>query len=257
MLLAMTGFSCVTYRRMILQKHASFFVPRNGEAVFRTTWWKNCLISSNTTRVQGSVRLCRQKEAACFHLLPSCLDPVWCLPVLPRLQICTHLPGACFSVYGPLVVLEEQKIHAFLWTSKALWLAMNASTYCTCLKIVTCHPLFLSSHSWCWFSSEFCPLSVCNDLISFVFCSQSGLQTYCFLVFAAICFAGATYLFFVLPETKNKTLNEISQAFAKRNKVSLEMQEMNHYSGERKSSAEQESNFTSSVDNGETKKGIV
>uniref|UniRef100_A0A8B9SNY0 Solute carrier family 2 member 9 n=1 Tax=Anas platyrhynchos TaxID=8839 RepID=A0A8B9SNY0_ANAPL len=75
---------------------------------------------------------------------------------------------------------------------------------------------------------------------------QSGLQTYCFLVFAAICFAGATYLFFVLPETKNKTLNEISQAFAKRNKVSLEMQEMNHYSGERKSSEEQDSNFTSS-----------
>uniref|UniRef100_A0A8C2U4V9 Solute carrier family 2 member 9 n=1 Tax=Coturnix japonica TaxID=93934 RepID=A0A8C2U4V9_COTJA len=65
---------------------------------------------------------------------------------------------------------------------------------------------------------------------------QSGLQTYCFLVFAAICFAGATYLFFVLPETKNKTLNEISLAFAKRNKVSLEMQEMNHYHEERKSS---------------------
>nr|XP_021141523.1 solute carrier family 2, facilitated glucose transporter member 9 [Columba livia] len=86
---------------------------------------------------------------------------------------------------------------------------------------------------------------------------QGGLQTYCFLVFAAICFAGATYLFFVLPETKNKTFNEISQAFAKRNKVSLDMQEMNHYPGERKSSAEQESNFTSSVDNGETKKGIV
>lgn len=92
---------------------------------------------------------------------------------------------------------------------------------------------------------------------SLVFYLQGGLQTYCFLVFAAICFAGATYLFFVLPETKNKTFNEISQAFAKRNKVSLDMQEMNHYPGERKSSAEQESNFTSSVDNGETKKGIV
>uniref|UniRef100_A0A8C9FSP3 Solute carrier family 2 member 9 n=1 Tax=Pavo cristatus TaxID=9049 RepID=A0A8C9FSP3_PAVCR len=86
---------------------------------------------------------------------------------------------------------------------------------------------------------------------------QSGLQNYCFLVFAAICFAGATYLFFVLPETKNKTLSEISHAFAKRNKVSLEMQEMNHYPEERKSSAEQESNFTSSVDNGETKQAIV
>uniref|UniRef100_A0A8C0BNR8 Solute carrier family 2, facilitated glucose transporter member 5 n=1 Tax=Buteo japonicus TaxID=224669 RepID=A0A8C0BNR8_9AVES len=52
---------------------------------------------------------------------------------------------------------------------------------------------------------------------------QAGLQTYCFLVFAAICLAGATYLFFVLPETKNKTFHEISQAFAKRNKVSLEI----------------------------------
>lgn len=93
--------------------------------------------------------------------------------------------------------------------------------------------------------------------ISSVFYSQAGLQTYCFLVFAGICFAGATYLFFVLPETKNKTFHEISQAFAKRNKVTLEMQEMKHYPGERKSSEEQESNFTSSVDNGETKKGIV
>nr|XP_025977856.1 solute carrier family 2, facilitated glucose transporter member 9 [Dromaius novaehollandiae] len=86
---------------------------------------------------------------------------------------------------------------------------------------------------------------------------QSGLQTYCFLVFAAICSAGAIYLFFVLPETKNKTLNEISQAFAKRNKVSLEMQEMNHCAEERKSSGEQESNFTSSVDKGEAKTGAV
>uniref|UniRef100_A0A8C0BMJ5 Solute carrier family 2, facilitated glucose transporter member 5 n=1 Tax=Buteo japonicus TaxID=224669 RepID=A0A8C0BMJ5_9AVES len=86
---------------------------------------------------------------------------------------------------------------------------------------------------------------------------QHSYVTPTVLVFAAICLAGATYLFFVLPETKNKTFHEISQAFAKRNKVSLEMQEMNHYPGERKSSAEQESNFTSSVNNGETKKGIV
>ncbi|XP_052537620.1 solute carrier family 2, facilitated glucose transporter member 9 isoform X1 [Tympanuchus pallidicinctus] len=99
---------------------------------------------------------------------------------------------------------------------------------------------------------------LCNFAVGLLFpFIQSGLQNYCFLVFAAICFAGATYLFFVLPETKNKTLSEISHAFAKRNKVSLEMQEMNHYPEERKSSAEQESNFTSSVDNGETKHAIV
>ncbi|KAM6150450.1 solute carrier family 2, facilitated glucose transporter member 9 [Erethizon dorsatum] len=48
---------------------------------------------------------------------------------------------------------------------------------------------------------------------------QKNLDTYCFLVFAAICFAGALYLYFVLPETKNRTHAEISQAFAKRNKA--------------------------------------
>lgn len=48
---------------------------------------------------------------------------------------------------------------------------------------------------------------------------QRSLDTYCFLVFAAICLAGALYLYFVLPETKNKTHAEISQAFAKRNKA--------------------------------------
>uniref|UniRef100_A0A8C5JRV2 Solute carrier family 2, facilitated glucose transporter member 5 n=1 Tax=Junco hyemalis TaxID=40217 RepID=A0A8C5JRV2_JUNHY len=99
---------------------------------------------------------------------------------------------------------------------------------------------------------------LCNFAVGLLFpFIQAGLQTYCFLVFAGVCFAGAAYLFFVLPETKNKTFHEISQAFAKRNKVTLEMQEMNHYPGERKPSEEQESNFTSPVDNGETIKGIV
>ncbi|XP_060044451.1 solute carrier family 2, facilitated glucose transporter member 9 [Erinaceus europaeus] len=48
---------------------------------------------------------------------------------------------------------------------------------------------------------------------------QRGLDTYCFLVFAAICLSGAVYFYFVLPETKNRTHAEISQAFAKWNKA--------------------------------------
>ncbi|XP_016059199.1 PREDICTED: solute carrier family 2, facilitated glucose transporter member 9 [Miniopterus natalensis] len=48
---------------------------------------------------------------------------------------------------------------------------------------------------------------------------QKHLGTYCFLAFAAVCCAGALYLYFVLPETKNRTHAEISQAFAKRNKA--------------------------------------
>ncbi|XP_004579410.2 solute carrier family 2, facilitated glucose transporter member 9 [Ochotona princeps] len=48
---------------------------------------------------------------------------------------------------------------------------------------------------------------------------QKSLDTYCFLVFATICATGAIYLYLVLPETKNRTHSEISQAFAKRNKA--------------------------------------
>ncbi|XP_042526240.1 solute carrier family 2, facilitated glucose transporter member 9 isoform X1 [Dipodomys spectabilis] len=48
---------------------------------------------------------------------------------------------------------------------------------------------------------------------------QKSLDSYCFVVFAAICVAGALYFYFVLPETKNRTHAEISQAFARRNKV--------------------------------------
>uniref|UniRef100_A0A2K6N296 Solute carrier family 2 member 9 n=1 Tax=Rhinopithecus bieti TaxID=61621 RepID=A0A2K6N296_RHIBE len=48
---------------------------------------------------------------------------------------------------------------------------------------------------------------------------QKSLNTYCFLVFATVCIAGAIYLYFVLPETKNRTQAEISQAFSKRNKA--------------------------------------
>ncbi|XP_063779174.1 solute carrier family 2, facilitated glucose transporter member 9 isoform X2 [Pseudophryne corroboree] len=49
---------------------------------------------------------------------------------------------------------------------------------------------------------------------------QNGLDNYCFLVFAAICLVGAVYLYFILPETKNKSFIEIDQAFAKINKIS-------------------------------------
>ncbi|XP_072550177.1 solute carrier family 2, facilitated glucose transporter member 9-like [Salminus brasiliensis] len=49
---------------------------------------------------------------------------------------------------------------------------------------------------------------------------QEALQTYAFMVFVVVCVLGAVYLLLVLPETKNKTFVEISQSFAKINKVS-------------------------------------
>ncbi|KAM3877915.1 solute carrier family 2, facilitated glucose transporter member 9 [Diretmus argenteus] len=48
---------------------------------------------------------------------------------------------------------------------------------------------------------------------------QEVLETYTFLVFAVICLVGSVYLYVVLPETKNKTFMDISQSFAKINKV--------------------------------------
>lgn len=42
---------------------------------------------------------------------------------------------------------------------------------------------------------------------------QLGLQQYCFLVFLAICSLVATYIYLVVPETKNKTFLEIQNDF--------------------------------------------
>lgn len=43
--------------------------------------------------------------------------------------------------------------------------------------------------------------------------SQNGLSTYCFVLFACVCLLGCFYTFFLLPETKGKTLLEISEEF--------------------------------------------
>uniref|UniRef100_A0A7N8XRT5 Solute carrier family 2 member 9, like 2 n=1 Tax=Mastacembelus armatus TaxID=205130 RepID=A0A7N8XRT5_9TELE len=48
---------------------------------------------------------------------------------------------------------------------------------------------------------------------------QETLQSFAFLVFVVICIMGTIYLYVVLPETKNKTFLDISQSFAKINKI--------------------------------------
>lgn len=75
-------------------------------------------------------------------------------------------------------------------------------------------------------------------------------------MFAVVCLAGATFLFLVLPETKNKTLAEINQAFA-RKKVPLEIREMDQFEAKSKSMQEQEHNLSSTLENGESKNRIV
>uniref|UniRef100_G3P384 Solute carrier family 2, facilitated glucose transporter member 5 n=1 Tax=Gasterosteus aculeatus aculeatus TaxID=481459 RepID=G3P384_GASAC len=48
---------------------------------------------------------------------------------------------------------------------------------------------------------------------------QEKLQSFTFLVFVVVCVLGSIYLYVVLPETKNKTFMDISQSFAKINKI--------------------------------------
>ncbi|KAF6372497.1 solute carrier family 2 member 9 [Rhinolophus ferrumequinum] len=78
---------------------------------------------------------------------------------------------------------------------------------------------------------------------------QKSLDTYCFLVFAAICFAGAVYLYFVLPETKNRTYAEISQAFAKRNKAHPSEEKMDSAVTDDKTNGRPETDSSSTLDN--------
>ncbi|KAI4891608.1 hypothetical protein NFI96_020995, partial [Prochilodus magdalenae] len=59
-----------------------------------------------------------------------------------------------------------------------------------------------------------------NFTIGFIFpFLQMSAGSYCYLVFSSVCSAVAIYVFFVIPETKNKTFVEISQMFATKEAV--------------------------------------
>ncbi|XP_074085896.1 solute carrier family 2, facilitated glucose transporter member 9 isoform X2 [Macrotis lagotis] len=83
-----------------------------------------------------------------------------------------------------------------------------------------------------------------------------GLKTYCFLVFATICILGAAYLYFVLPETKNKTYAEISQAFAKRNKENLPEEKIEQAGTNGQTNGKSELEMSSTLDNNDQNKII-
>ncbi|XP_030170064.1 solute carrier family 2, facilitated glucose transporter member 9 isoform X2 [Lynx canadensis] len=85
---------------------------------------------------------------------------------------------------------------------------------------------------------------------------QKSLDTYCFLVFAAICLTGAIYFYFVLPETKNRTHVEISQAFAKRNKAYPPEENTDSSVSDNKVARRPEQDSASTLDN-YVKNGIV
>ncbi|XP_065593867.1 solute carrier family 2, facilitated glucose transporter member 5-like isoform X1 [Cyrtonyx montezumae] len=63
---------------------------------------------------------------------------------------------------------------------------------------------------------------LCNFTVGLVFLyMEAGLGAYCFLIFCGICLATMVYIFFIVPETKNKTFMEINRIMARRNKVKI------------------------------------
>uniref|UniRef100_A0A8C3C1P8 Solute carrier family 2, facilitated glucose transporter member 5 n=1 Tax=Cairina moschata TaxID=8855 RepID=A0A8C3C1P8_CAIMO len=64
---------------------------------------------------------------------------------------------------------------------------------------------------------------LCNFAVGLLFLyMEAGLGAYSFLIFCAICLVTMVYIFFVVPETKNKTFMEINKIMAKRNKVEIQ-----------------------------------
>ncbi|XP_029537682.1 solute carrier family 2, facilitated glucose transporter member 9-like [Oncorhynchus nerka] len=78
--------------------------------------------------------------------------------------------------------------------------------------------LFKQSHRPAAYTVAGCLNWLSNFTIGFVFpFLQMSAGAYCYLVFFGVCTAVAAYVFFIVPETKNKTFVEISQMFAARN----------------------------------------
>ncbi|NWU63021.1 GTR5 protein, partial [Pterocles burchelli] len=91
---------------------------------------------------------------------------------------------------------------------------------------------------------------LCNFTVGLVFLyMEAGLGPYSFLIFCAICLATMVYIFFIVPETKNKTFMEINRIMAKRNKVEIqedkeELKNVKDVPGEQ---AEKKENFSTKL----------
>ncbi|XP_055021888.1 solute carrier family 2, facilitated glucose transporter member 5-like [Boleophthalmus pectinirostris] len=67
-----------------------------------------------------------------------------------------------------------------------------------------------------------------NFIVGLVFpFLERGLGAFSFIIFSCICLVTLIYIWVVVPETKNQTFLEISQVFAKRNRVEIKL-DLNH-----------------------------
>ncbi|XP_078281213.1 solute carrier family 2, facilitated glucose transporter member 5 [Rhinoraja longicauda] len=64
-----------------------------------------------------------------------------------------------------------------------------------------------------------------NFLVGLIFpFLEKGLGEYCFIIFGFVCLATLAYIYIFIPETKNKTFQEISQIMAKKNKMEIKVE---------------------------------
>ncbi|KAG2470473.1 AIFM3 factor, partial [Polypterus senegalus] len=87
---------------------------------------------------------------------------------------------------------------------------------CECLTALTCGMLIDSLGRRILIIGGYSLMTLWCIIITLSLTYQMGLQQYCFLVFLGVCCLVATYIYFVVPETKNKTFLEIKQEFQSR-----------------------------------------
>uniref|UniRef100_A0A8D0F5V5 Solute carrier family 2, facilitated glucose transporter member 5 n=1 Tax=Strix occidentalis caurina TaxID=311401 RepID=A0A8D0F5V5_STROC len=102
-----------------------------------------------------------------------------------------------------------------------LTLALNLQTTVSWMSYlsIVCVVVYIIGHA-IGASKYAQPSPVSSTKIELLFCA--GLGPYSFLIFCAICVATLVYIFFIVPETKNKTFMEINRIMGRRNKVGIE-----------------------------------
>ncbi|NXF78266.1 GTR5 protein, partial [Sclerurus mexicanus] len=130
----------------------------------------------------------------------SCALLTLALNLQPTVSWMSYLSIACVIVYIIGHALGPSPIPAVMITEMFLQSSRPAA--------------FMVGGSVHWLS---------NFTVGLVFLyMEAGLGPYSFLIFCAICLATVVYIFFIVPETKNKTFMEINRIMAKRNKVEIQ-----------------------------------
>uniref|UniRef100_A0A8C3N8V2 Solute carrier family 2, facilitated glucose transporter member 5 n=1 Tax=Geospiza parvula TaxID=87175 RepID=A0A8C3N8V2_GEOPR len=108
-----------------------------------------------------------------------------------------------------------------------VWGCLRGSLSCSCpagpIPAVMITEMFLQSSRPAAFMVGGSVHWLSNFTVGLLFLyMEAGLGPYSFLIFCAICVATVLYIFFIVPETKNKTFMEINRIMAKRNKVEVQ-----------------------------------